>query len=122
MLEFYGRVGRALYAVRILPLSGAVVGAALFVLAIMDPEPAAREDRMLLPVVLTLWCVSTTVLAYGFSGAIPQIAPGMGWRKRMATLMKRALWHGLALMVTGLGGATILFTLRAIAIIFRESG
>ena len=122
MLELYGRIGRALYKVRILPLSGAVVGAGFFVVAITDPDPGAREARLLLPLMLTLWCLCTTVLAYGFSGSIPQVDPGMGWRGRIATRAKRALWHGLALVVTGLGGATVLFTLRAIAIMFRESG
>ena len=122
MLELYGRVGRALYAVRLLPLGGAVVGAALFLAAIMNPDPGARETRLLLPVMFTLWCLCTAVLAYGFSGAIPQIAPGMGWWRRMATRMKRALWHVLAVVVTGLGGATVLFTLRAVAIVFGESG
>lgn len=114
MLELYGRIGRALYAVRVLFLVGTVAGAAFFVGAILDTGTAAEETRLLLPLLVCLWSLCMAVFAYGFSGKIPVVDPATGWRRRLMARIQRVLWYALALTMTALGLATILFTLRAI--------
>ena len=114
MLELYARIGRALYALRVLFLIGIGAGAGLFVTAILDRGTGAQEIRLLLPLLVCLWSLFMAVLAYGFSGNIPVVDPSTGWRQRLVARMQRLLWHALALTVTGLGLATILFTVRAI--------
>ncbi len=114
MLELYGRIGRALYAVRVLFLVGTVAGAAFFVGAILDKGAAAQETRLLLPLLVCLWSLCLAVFAYGFSGKMPVVDPAAGWRQRLMARIQRVLWYALALTMTALGLATILFTLRAI--------
>ena len=122
MLDLYGRVGRALYAVRVLLLAGIVAGAGFFVAALIGENEGLEETRILLPLLACLWFLCMTVFAYGFSGRIPVVEPGMGWWRRTVTRMKRTLWHILALTMTGLGLATVLFTFRALTIIRGELG
>ena len=122
MLELYARIGRALYAVRLLLIGGIVAGAGFFVAAIIGANEGLEETRILLPLLACLWVLCMTIFAYGFSGNIPVFEPGMGWWRRTVTRMKRMLWHVLALTVIGLGLATVLFTLRALTIIRGELG
>lgn len=122
MLEFYGRIGRALYAVRVLLLGGVVTGAGFFLSAVIDTDAGAQESGLLLPLLACLWCLCMVVFGYGFSGEMPALDPGMGWWRRTLTRMKRALWHLLALVMVGLGLATVLFTLRAITVMRGDFG
>ena len=122
MLALYARVGKALYAARALLILGIVASAGFFVAAIMSANEGLEETRLLLPVLACLWSLCMTVFAYGFSGKIPVVEPGMSWWRRTVTRVKRMLWHILALTMTGLGLATVLFTLKALTMIRGELG
>jgi len=122
MLELYGRMGRALYGIRVLPWFGTVAGAGFFVAAIVNANKGSQETRMLLPLLTCLWSLCMLVFAYGFSGEIPVVDSAESWWRRLHTRIKRALWHLMALTITGLGLATVLFSLRALTVIRGDLG
>ncbi|MDJ0872081.1 MAG: hypothetical protein QNJ87_09955 [Gammaproteobacteria bacterium] len=122
MLELYGRIGKALFGVRRLLLVGVALSAAAFAAALLDVDAAAQETRLLLPLLVCLWLLCLTVFGYGFSGAIPAPTPGMGWWRRLMTRARQAVWHFMALVIMGLGLATVVFTLKAITVMRNELG
>ncbi len=113
MLEIYARIGRVLYTLRVLLLIGVAASAGFFIAATLEKGTGAQETRLLLPLLACLWSLFMAVFAYGFSGTIPVVDPATGWRRRLLARIQRALWHTLAIAVTGLGLAILVFTLRA---------
>lgn len=120
MLELYGRIGRALHGIRVFLWLGTVAGVGFFVAAMVDATEGLQETRMLLPLLACLWSLFMLVFAYGFSGEIPVVDSAESWWRRLRKRIKRALWHLMALTMTGLGLATVLVSLRTLTIIRGE--
>jgi len=122
VLDVYVRIGRALYRVRVALFAGMLAGLGFFVAGIFGADARYAESRTLLPALAFAWCLCMTVFAYAFRSDIPAVDPAAGLWRRIVVRGKRALWHLLALLMTGLGAGALLLTLRALLIVRNEFG
>jgi hypothetical protein len=115
MLNFYRRL-----AARLLPLRRllwAAVLACLLGFVLLSWRPGAPRDSAsaLASVTLMLWLLLLIAIAHAFSGpTTPDGPPGLGLRWRL----RRAMSWLAALAMTGLAGTVLLFTLRALGVLF----
>ena len=117
LLDRYHRVARGLHRARALLVVGLLAGLAAFALGLFDLLPALGGSRILLPVLVTLWCLAMLVFAFAFRNDVPVAAPGSGLGRRLATALHRFGLHLLALALIALGAAALLLSLRAVAIL-----
>lgn len=120
MLKYYQALARFFHPLRQLFFLLAVAFVLVFLYLLLFAEPAISQQWALIVVWLTILNLLLWLIVQLFFKPLPEVLLGSTWSERLKIRVKRSVYYGLAILITGLLGAALLLGARTLSGIIQH--